>query len=223
MIYLKSNMELLRGNRRKAIKLLNTTPQAHRPTHETGEHVPTMYYNNLGVIHFNMQKHNLGAFYFRKSLHENTQIVNEFHRNDLSPLTSSFFTLLLSSIIEYRTGFRFRQAAVWSAAADTECESPSPAALQHGRSAAALRSSCSWLRLSHRDDSAVPRQSSTLAATCRVLHPNTQERMSNIHLFSSQKQSIAKVACTMYVVGCSFVLTNIFFTFCRKFLNFNRL
>ena len=97
MIYLKSNMELLRGNRRKAVKVLNTTPQAHRPTHETGEHVPTMYYNNLGIIHFCMQKHNLGATYFRKALHENTQIVNEFHRNDLSERPPTQHCLLLAS------------------------------------------------------------------------------------------------------------------------------
>ena len=86
MVYLKAKYEYLRGNYRKAIKVLNTQPQVQKPTHETGEHVPTMYYNNLGVIHFCMRKHNLGAFYFRKALHENGQIVNEFHKADLSEL-----------------------------------------------------------------------------------------------------------------------------------------
>ena len=95
MIYIKANLEYLRGNHRKAIKVLNTNSQSQRPTHETGEHVPTMYYNNLGVIHFAMQKPNLGAFYFRKALHENTQIVNEFHKADLSEWIVALFLKLL--------------------------------------------------------------------------------------------------------------------------------
>lgn len=67
LVYLKSNFEYLRANYRKTIKLLNTAP---KPESED-ENLATMYYNNLGCIHFHMQKHHLGAFYFKKAIAEN--------------------------------------------------------------------------------------------------------------------------------------------------------
>ena len=77
IVYLKSNFEYLRGNYRKAIKLLNTGPQPGTAVAETGEVLPVMYYNNMGVIHFYLRKHNLGEFYFRKSIQENEQACKD--------------------------------------------------------------------------------------------------------------------------------------------------
>lgn len=71
-LFLKSNFEYLRGNFRKAVKLLNSSNIAEHPGPlKTGECVRCMFWNNLGCIHFAMGKHNLGIFYFKKALQEN--------------------------------------------------------------------------------------------------------------------------------------------------------
>ncbi|XP_067305900.1 CCR4-NOT transcription complex subunit 10 isoform X1 [Pseudorasbora parva] len=71
-LFLKSNFEYLRGNYRKAVKLLNSSNIAEHPGPlKTGECVRCMFWNNLGCIHFAMGKHNLGLFYFKKALQEN--------------------------------------------------------------------------------------------------------------------------------------------------------
>uniref|UniRef100_A0A672H639 CCR4-NOT transcription complex subunit 10 n=1 Tax=Salarias fasciatus TaxID=181472 RepID=A0A672H639_SALFA len=71
-LFLKSNFEYLRGNYRKAVKLLNSSNMAeHAGPLKTGECVRCMFWNNLGCIHFAMGKHNLGIFYFKKALQEN--------------------------------------------------------------------------------------------------------------------------------------------------------
>ncbi|XP_056142023.1 CCR4-NOT transcription complex subunit 10 [Lampris incognitus] len=71
-LFLKSNFEYLRGNYRKAVKLLNSSNIAEHPgALKTGECVKCMFWNNLGCIHFAMGKHNLGIFYFKKALQEN--------------------------------------------------------------------------------------------------------------------------------------------------------
>ncbi|XP_051922517.1 CCR4-NOT transcription complex subunit 10 isoform X3 [Hippocampus zosterae] len=71
-LFLKSNFEYLRGNYRKAVKLLNSSNIAeHLGPIKTGECVRCMFWNNLGCIHFAMGKHNLGIFYFKKALQEN--------------------------------------------------------------------------------------------------------------------------------------------------------
>ncbi|KAM9722984.1 CCR4-NOT transcription complex subunit 10 isoform 2-T2 [Menidia menidia] len=71
-LFLKSNFEYLRGNYRKAVKLLNSSNIAEHPGPiKTGECARCMFWNNLGCIHFAMGKHNLGIFYFKKALQEN--------------------------------------------------------------------------------------------------------------------------------------------------------
>ena len=101
ILYIKSNFEYLRGNYRKAIKLLNSAPQSLKTTAETGENLAAMYYNNMGVIHFYMRKHNLGAFYFRKALQENEVCSTEFNKPQYGESSCSVFTLgaLVSHIL----------------------------------------------------------------------------------------------------------------------------
>ncbi|XP_063778373.1 CCR4-NOT transcription complex subunit 10 isoform X2 [Pseudophryne corroboree] len=71
-LFLKSNFEYLRGNYRKAVKLLNSSNISEHPGFmKTGECVRCMFWNNLGCIHFAMGKHNLGLFYFKKAIQEN--------------------------------------------------------------------------------------------------------------------------------------------------------
>lgn len=74
-LFLKSNFEFLRQNFRKSIKLLNSAPKPNDLT-DRGQSVSTMYYNNLGCIHFQMHKYNLAALYFRKSLQENNKALS---------------------------------------------------------------------------------------------------------------------------------------------------
>uniref|UniRef100_A0A669AXS4 CCR4-NOT transcription complex subunit 10 n=1 Tax=Oreochromis niloticus TaxID=8128 RepID=A0A669AXS4_ORENI len=92
-LFLKSNFEYLRGNYRKAVKLLNSSNIAeHAGPIKTGngcsfcwiiaftdvdvisECVRCMFWNNLGCIHFAMGKHNLGIFYFKKALKNATSL-----------------------------------------------------------------------------------------------------------------------------------------------------
>ncbi|KAK3603937.1 hypothetical protein CHS0354_042949 [Potamilus streckersoni] len=77
MLFLKSNFEYLRGNLKKAMKMLGSSPQVYT---EKGECLTVMHYNNLGCIYFQLRKHNLGAFYFRKAILENENIVKEMKR-----------------------------------------------------------------------------------------------------------------------------------------------
>ena len=79
VIYLKSNFEYLRGNYRKAMKMLGSAPSSQVFT-DAGECLPVMYNNNLGCVHFHLRKHHLGAFYFRKALQENENALRDIKR-----------------------------------------------------------------------------------------------------------------------------------------------
>ncbi|KAI3361561.1 hypothetical protein L3Q82_013705 [Scortum barcoo] len=84
-LFLKSNFEYLRGNYRKAVKLLNSSNIAEHPGPiKTGECVRCMFWNNLGCIHFAMGKHNLGIFYFKKALQENDHTCAQLGDNGQS-------------------------------------------------------------------------------------------------------------------------------------------
>ena len=74
-LFLKSNFEYLRQNFRKSIKLLNSAPKPNDIA-ERGQSVSTMYYNDLGCIHFQLHKYNLAAFYFRQALQENNRALS---------------------------------------------------------------------------------------------------------------------------------------------------
>ncbi|XP_031565395.1 CCR4-NOT transcription complex subunit 10-like isoform X2 [Actinia tenebrosa] len=74
--FLKSNFEYLRQNYRKSIKLLNSAPKTGGNVLETGESLSTMYFNNLGCIHYQMHKYNLAAFYSRQALEENDKALS---------------------------------------------------------------------------------------------------------------------------------------------------
>ncbi|KAM4706015.1 CCR4-NOT transcription complex subunit 10 isoform 2-T2 [Rhinophrynus dorsalis] len=85
-LFLKSNFEYLRGNYRKAVKLLNSANIAEHPGFmKTGECVRCMFWNNLGCIHFAMGKHNLGLFYFKKALQENDNACAQLASSSADP------------------------------------------------------------------------------------------------------------------------------------------
>ncbi|KAM3821884.1 CCR4-NOT transcription complex subunit 10 isoform 2-T2 [Vipera latastei] len=85
-LFLKSNFEYLRGNYRKAVKLLNSSNIAEHPGFmKTGECLRCMFWNNLGCIHFAMGKHNLGIFYFKKALQENDNACAQLGTSGTDP------------------------------------------------------------------------------------------------------------------------------------------
>ncbi|XP_029445263.1 CCR4-NOT transcription complex subunit 10 isoform X2 [Rhinatrema bivittatum] len=85
-LFLKSNFEYLRGNYRKAVKLLNSSNIAEHPGFmKTGECIRCMFWNNLGCIHFAMGKHNLGIFYFKKALQENDNACAQLATSSTDP------------------------------------------------------------------------------------------------------------------------------------------
>eukprot|EP00057_Strongylocentrotus_purpuratus_P006888 XP_011661362.1 PREDICTED: CCR4-NOT transcription complex subunit 10 [Strongylocentrotus purpuratus] len=75
-LFLKANFEFERQNNRKAIKLLNSSPEG-LDYNQMGQCIPVMYYNNLVSIHYAMHKYHLGAHYARRALQENATAVKE--------------------------------------------------------------------------------------------------------------------------------------------------
>uniref|UniRef100_A0A3P9J8I0 CCR4-NOT transcription complex subunit 10 n=1 Tax=Oryzias latipes TaxID=8090 RepID=A0A3P9J8I0_ORYLA len=97
-LFLKSNFEYLRGNYRKAVKLLNSCNIAEHPgPMKTGECVRCMFWNNLGCIHFAMGKHNLGIFYFKKALQENDHTCTQLGDGSTKSFTGMPMCALLAN------------------------------------------------------------------------------------------------------------------------------
>jgi CCR4-NOT transcription complex subunit 10 len=73
--FLKANVEFLRGNYRKAFKVLSSAPKNPIVT-DAGECLGSFLFNNIGCIHFELGKYNLAAHYFRKAVDENDTALN---------------------------------------------------------------------------------------------------------------------------------------------------
>ncbi|XP_052002319.1 CCR4-NOT transcription complex subunit 10 isoform X2 [Xyrauchen texanus] len=99
-LFLKSNFEYLRGNYRKAVKLLNSSNIAEHPGPlKTGECVRCMFWNNLGCIHFAMGKHNLGLFYFKKALQENDHTCAQLGDGSNGPAAKKFTGIPMCALL----------------------------------------------------------------------------------------------------------------------------
>ncbi|XP_029178795.1 CCR4-NOT transcription complex subunit 10 [Nylanderia fulva] len=94
-IFLKANLEYLRGNYKKAMKLLNSaTIERHLDYKLHGESSAVLYYNNIACLYFAMGKPNLACLYLQKALHENKCAVESVQVKDSDPLFSqSLYTL----------------------------------------------------------------------------------------------------------------------------------
>ena len=75
--FLKANVEFLRGNYQKAMKVLSSSPKSPMVT-EAGECLTAFSFNNLGCIHYQLGKYNLSAHYLRKAIEENDAAMNGF-------------------------------------------------------------------------------------------------------------------------------------------------
>lgn len=75
--YLKANVEYLRQNYRKALKVLGSAPK-NPIAPDTGECLSSYFFNDLGCVHCTLGKYSLAAHYFRKALEENDAALNGF-------------------------------------------------------------------------------------------------------------------------------------------------
>ena len=75
--FLKANVEYLRANHRKALKVLSSAPKTPIVT-EAGECLSSFMFNNMGCIHYEMGKYSLAAHYFRKAVDENDAALNGY-------------------------------------------------------------------------------------------------------------------------------------------------
>ncbi len=81
-LFLKCQLEYLRQNYRKAIKLLNNSCQ---PKGEKDLAVAALYFNNMGCIHHLMRRHRAASFYLSRALHENALLASTHSTEDGGP------------------------------------------------------------------------------------------------------------------------------------------
>uniref|UniRef100_A0A2R5L5U8 CCR4-NOT transcription complex subunit 10 n=1 Tax=Ornithodoros turicata TaxID=34597 RepID=A0A2R5L5U8_9ACAR len=91
-VFLRSQLEFMRGNYRKTVKVLNTAiGQSSLDTRLTA-----MYNNNIGCVHFYTGKPNLGCFYFSKALKGYTE--NRFNSGMGNNFDSRLYYQLLYNL-----------------------------------------------------------------------------------------------------------------------------
>ncbi|XP_067214110.1 CCR4-NOT transcription complex subunit 10 isoform X2 [Linepithema humile] len=120
-IFLKANLEYLRGNYKKAIKLLNSAATENLDFKLCGESSAVLYYNNIACLHLAMGKPNLAAFYLQKALYENKSAMENIQVKDIDPLSSQpLYTLGGNKHYElmYSLGVSFLHAGQASKAFD---------------------------------------------------------------------------------------------------------
>ncbi|XP_034235637.1 CCR4-NOT transcription complex subunit 10 isoform X2 [Thrips palmi] len=74
-IFLRANLEYLSGNYRRAMRVLNTVSGNIQSFKDIGEHIPALYYNNMGCVHHYIGKPNLSTFYLKKALTEEEEAM----------------------------------------------------------------------------------------------------------------------------------------------------
>ncbi|XP_066592790.1 CCR4-NOT transcription complex subunit 10-B [Prorops nasuta] len=87
-VFIKAHLEYLRGNYKKAIKLLNSVTTEVFNFKTCGESSAVLYYNNMACLHLAMGKPNLACFYLQKALNENKSAIESVQGKDNDPLSS---------------------------------------------------------------------------------------------------------------------------------------
>jgi len=90
-VFLRANLEYLRQNWPKSVKLLNSCKKI---TNDAS--LPALYLNNMGCIHYRMQKYAAAGFYFARAANKNHEYVQRLRlaaSSTTSPTTSSANTL----------------------------------------------------------------------------------------------------------------------------------
>ncbi|XP_014237956.1 CCR4-NOT transcription complex subunit 10 [Trichogramma pretiosum] len=106
-IFLKANMEYLRKNYKKAMKLLDSLKinQVIPEFKACGESIPVLYYNNMASIHFAMGKTNLACFYLNAAIKENSKAMESVENSNNSTNTpNKLYTIQKSKHCELMYG-----------------------------------------------------------------------------------------------------------------------
>eukprot|EP01048_Picozoa_sp_COSAG05_P006617 COSAG05_NODE_438_length_9828_cov_4.712201_7_plen_326_part_00 len=99
-LFLKANLEYVRENYRKSVKLLHGCRKGGGPENQV------LYLNNMGCAHFRMGKHNAAAFYFLKALRENNGLQLEPTPGIGGKVTLPTFTKDRSPALQYNLGLQ---------------------------------------------------------------------------------------------------------------------
>ena len=174
-VYLKANLEYIRQNYRKSMKVLASAPNRPLLT-DSGECLPSLYFNNLGCIHHQMGKHSLAAHYFSKALEENDSTLNDFPPQDKGEHTHTFRTLAgissaertLSQLLNYVSAssappLPFSHASFWPPPCCAECQLPSHPAVQPRPTASLPGQASAGIRLPPGSSAGLPLQPSVVA------------------------------------------------------------
>lgn len=76
-VLFKANVEYLKQNYHKSLKVLSSAPKPPIVT-EAGECLGAFYLNNMACVHFYLSRHHLGAYYLAKAIEENDSALNGF-------------------------------------------------------------------------------------------------------------------------------------------------
>eukprot|EP00945_MAST-04E_sp_MAST-4E-sp1_P003362 g3362.t1 len=108
-LILKANLEYLRQNFKKSIKLLNSC-------HETGQLNDTVYYNNLGCVHFSTGRYRTASMYFTKALacrSRGNVSADILYNNGLQILLSGGDLKLAFECFSQASGRRLERPYLW--------------------------------------------------------------------------------------------------------------
>lgn len=87
-IFLKANLEYLRGNYEKAIQFLNSKMKENLDFKLCGESSDVLFYNNMACLHLAMGKPTLACSYLQTALRANKCALESMQIKDSDPLSS---------------------------------------------------------------------------------------------------------------------------------------
>ncbi|KAL0112103.1 hypothetical protein PUN28_013377 [Cardiocondyla obscurior] len=87
-IFLKANLEYLRGNYEKAIQFLNSKMKENLDFKLCGESSAVLFYNNMACLHLAMGKPTLACSYLQAALRANKCALENMQVKDADPLSS---------------------------------------------------------------------------------------------------------------------------------------
>lgn len=91
-VLLKANVEYLKQNYHKCLKMLSSAPKSPIVT-EAGECHAAFSLNNMACVHFHLSRHHLGAYYLTKAIEENDSALNGFPPLDRGVVTHTEYSL----------------------------------------------------------------------------------------------------------------------------------
>ena len=104
-VLLKANVEYLKQNYHKCLKVLSSAPKPPIDT-ETGECLGAFFFNNMACNHFHLARYHLGAYYLAKAIEENDSALNGFPPLDRGKFSCCCSMLTVSMLSSSHTPLR---------------------------------------------------------------------------------------------------------------------